>query len=102
MDTLNFSVEYRELLEVMTRHLNEGCEPNLVALNALKNARKALEHVRSSSKVTRKRKYRGGDDMKWVRHNTIVAIWKQILSPYTQPKQVDGFEKEFTRYGLKG
>ncbi|CAM6084646.1 unnamed protein product [Calypogeia fissa] len=71
MDTPALSVEYRRLLEEMTRALNEGCMPDNVALAGLKQAQRSLEHTRNSPPVTRnsppvtgKRKQRGGDQFK--------------------------------------
>ncbi|CAM6111936.1 unnamed protein product [Calypogeia fissa] len=88
----------------MMRVLNKGCEPDNVCLTQLKQAQRSLEHARNPGSVIRKRKFRGGDDMKPVRLIVLAAVWRDLLSRYTQGKEIQNeeFENNFTRRGEKG
>lgn len=86
------------------RELNQGHQLDLIALDTLKN-HMTLQCGGNNTKVlARKWKQRGVGDMKQIQHNVAMAIWKNVLYCYTQPKQeeMDGFKMEFTRHGMKG
>lgn len=104
MGTADHGKEYREVLEALTKEFNEGARSDGVALDALKNARNTLQYCTSGRQPRGKRRQRSRDPIKQVRQKVVEGIWKQILHRYTLPKhsEMEGFEKEFTRQGLKG
>lgn len=107
MVTPDLGVEYRQLVEAMSTMLNEGYQPDaLNALIALKSAHKTLSH--SGKAKTGKQKQRGGGggvaEKIQIWTNVLVAIWKGILYPYTQPMHYEhnGFKRKFTMHGMEG
>ncbi|CAM6110930.1 unnamed protein product [Calypogeia fissa] len=96
---------YKDLLEKMMMELDGGCQPDDMAVGQLRNAWNALAHCGEEGKRVGKRKRQLKSAMeKILRLNVAMAIWKDVLDPYTLPKNYEenAFQRDFTMNGIMG